>query len=52
MMKDTRALNIPVILGTTRKGRVSLPAASLLVPFVVQENGAAVEWHDGAQRIR
>ena len=33
-MTDLRALNIPVILGTTRKGRASVHAARLLADLL------------------
>ena len=33
-MKAVRALNIPVILGTSRRGRASVHAATLLVDLL------------------
>jgi NAD(P)H-dependent FMN reductase len=38
-MNDTRPLNIPVILGTTRRGRASLHAASLLADLLNRRAG-------------
>ena len=42
-MTDLRALNIPVILGTTRKGRASVHAARLLTDLLNRRAGVRSE---------
>jgi len=45
-MADTRPLNIPVILGTTRKGRMSAHAARFVVGQLAREAGVITELID------
>src|SRR3954452_6521389 len=43
MMNDARPLNIPVILGTSRKGRASVHAATLLASLLNRRAGVRSE---------
>ena len=43
---NSRPLNIPVILGTTRKGRMSAHAARFMVEQIAEHNGVATELID------
>src|SRR6516225_10166344 len=45
-MTDIRPLNIPVILGTTRKGRMSEYAAHFMVGQIEKRNGVETELID------
>lgn len=45
-MADSRPLNIPVILGTTRKGRMSQHAAHFMVGQIEKRNGIKTELID------
>ncbi|HEX7229784.1 MAG TPA: NAD(P)H-dependent oxidoreductase [Candidatus Binatia bacterium] len=45
-MTDSRSLNIPVILGTTRKGRMSEHAARFMVGQIEKRNGVKTELID------
>ena len=45
-MTDSRPLNIPVILGTTRKGRMSEYAARFMVGQIEKRNGVKTELID------
>src|SRR6266705_4781510 len=45
-MKETRPLAIPVILGTTRKGRMSLHAAQFIVGQLQKREGVTTELID------
>ena len=45
-MTDSRPLNIPVILGTTRKGRMSQHAARFMVGQMEKRNGVKTELID------
>ena len=45
-MTDSRSLNIPVILGTTRKGRMSEHAARFMVGQMEKRNGVKTELID------
>ena len=48
-MKETRPLAIPVILGTTRKGRMSLHAAQFVVGQLRKREGVTTELIDIAE---
>ena len=41
MMSEPRPLNIPVILGTSRKGRASVHAANLLADLLNRRDGVS-----------
>ena len=45
-MKESRPLNIPVILGTTRKGRMSEHAARFMAAQIEKRNGVKTELID------
>jgi NAD(P)H-dependent FMN reductase len=45
-MENTRPLNIPVILGTTRKGRMSVHAARFMVGQIENRQGISTELID------
>ncbi len=45
-MTATRPLSIPVILGTTRKGRMSAPAASFMVQQIEKRQGVSTDLID------
>ena len=45
-MPNCRPLNIPVILGTTRKGRMSAHAARFMVQQIEKRQGVATQFID------